>query len=105
MPKSNAMSLDNYGWAGLSNPFTNIGKWIYVEIKTDAGTLKVSQADTIKDCQERGLPVEVVRSVSDVDKLYHKYLALMRDGQFNLCPQCNQAIPIDTHICDECVPF
>lgn len=92
-------------WVGFSNPFVSPGLWIYVEIKTETGTLRPAQDDTIKDCKERGLPVEIVRSVADVDKLYHKYLALMRDGQFNLCPYCQQAIPIDTYICDECVPF
>lgn len=100
-------------WVGFSNPYSyqQPGLWIYVEIKTDSGKLTTSadngnsQTETVQDCLARGLPVEIVRSVADVEKLYYIYLALMRDGQFNTCSHCQQHIPIDTHSCGKCVPF
>lgn len=97
-------------WVGFSNPYEGEGRWVYVEIKTETGQLTTSedgnsQTKTVQDCLDRGLPVAVVRSTFDVEVLYHFYLSLMRQEQFNSCPGCNKPISINASICDECIPF
>ena len=68
-------------WVGLVNPYGQIGVWIWVEVKTATGKLRAEQLDNINDCEDKGLPVEVVRSTADVERVYHKYLEIMRKAE------------------------
>lgn len=65
-------------WVGFVNPSGNIGIWVWVEVKTIDGKIRPEQRDTIAECLDKGLPVEIVRSTADVEKMYHKYMDLMK---------------------------
>lgn len=65
-------------WIGFVNPLGNIGIWVWVEVKTDEGKLRPAQQDNINECLDKGLPVEIVRSTADVERIYHKYLEIMK---------------------------
>ncbi len=70
-------------WVGLSNPYNRrrkMGMWIFVEIKTEKGTLEPAQEKMVEDCLDRDLPVSIVHSVADVDRLYKTCLSFLRDG-------------------------
>lgn len=66
-------------WWGLSNPNGGFGVWIAVEYKTPTGRLTPEQAETVKGYLDRGLPVEVVRTIEDVAKVYTKYIEVMNN--------------------------
>jgi len=67
-------------WWGFPNPYGGPGLWVWVEIKTETGTLNPPQQRNIADCNEAGLPVEVIRTTEDIERVYVKYLARMRGG-------------------------
>ena len=60
-------------WFGITNAETGAGVWVWVEIKTVTGNIRPSQQESINDCQVRGLPQAVVRTVDDVLMLFEKY--------------------------------
>ena len=92
-------------FVGLQNPYTPMGIWIWVEIKTDAGELTKGQKIMIIHCTEINLPVEVVRSVADVENVYYRWLAIMQAGGGKRCSECEKIIPMDDTCCVECIPF
>ena len=64
-------------WWGIPNPYGGPGIWVWVEYKTEAGKLRPGQERRISYCQAAGLPVEVVRDTTDIERVYNKYLEIM----------------------------
>lgn len=91
-------------WVGLQNPYSPMGFWIWVEIKTDVGELTKAQETSVIQCTEMGLPVEVVRNTVDVENVYYRWLAIMMAGGSKQCPECGKIVPMDD-VCDTCIPF
>lgn len=92
-------------WVGFQNPYGEIGLWIWCEIKTDEGELTTAQETKVNQCIEMSLPVEVVRSVADVERVYHRWLEMMRSDCANKCDVCSSAILVDSGMCEKCIPF
>ena len=65
-------------WWGLPNPYGRPGVWIWVEYKTIKGELRPGQRRRITECEQAGLPVEVVRNTADVERVYHEYREEMK---------------------------
>lgn len=69
-------------WWGIPNPYGGPGVWVWVEYKTEAGTLRPSQYRELAECDEMSLPAEVVRNTADVERVYKKYLSRFKDDAF-----------------------
>jgi hypothetical protein len=67
-------------WWGLPNPYGGPAVWIWVEYKSETGRLRPEQQARMIECLRASLPVEIVRSTADVERVYRKYLARM--GRF-----------------------
>lgn len=71
---------------GIPNTYSaynGLGTIIIVEVKTPEGKLKQAQEQTIKDWREANLPVEVVRSTAEVERILHKYQGKMAQNAEN----------------------
>ncbi len=60
-------------WFGITHPETGAGIWIWIEIKTETGIIRLSQQEKIGDCKLRGLPVRVIRDVDDLMELFNEH--------------------------------
>ncbi len=60
-------------WCGITDNQTNSAIWVWIEIKTLTGNPSPSQIRTIQECNDRQLPVEIIRTVEDCVKLVRKY--------------------------------
>lgn len=62
-------------WVGVRRDYADFlgSVWIWVEIKTESGTIRQGQQRTIAACEAAELPVEVVRNIADVERVWRKY--------------------------------
>lgn len=92
-------------WVGMPNVYSGLGIWIWVEVKTESGQLRSSQSTNIQEALDKGLPVEVVKNIADVEAVHQNYLAIMQGLAINRCFGCNKVIPNEASGCDDCIPF